>query len=139
MQLTATHCNTLHRCMLLSDGRIYTVGSCRLAHAPSGGGGVACKPEKLSFLECIRISESDVAFARTVNSLPHLDLASLVEGGECGGGEVDGGQMPCLGDVTCMTLVRDEQEPLKNVVLTGSLEGWVHCWSHGHLQHTATH
>ena len=90
----------------------------------------------------VSISEADLAKARTVNSLAHLDLDTYVratagdyeEGGEqarldaCGFG---GGMVP-LGKVTCMALVRDEHEPVKDVLLTGSHSGWVHCWSHGH-------
>jgi hypothetical protein len=40
-----------------------------------------------------------------------------------------GGGMVPLGDVTCVALVRDEHEPVKDVLLTGSLSGWVHCWN----------
>ena len=88
-------------------------------------------------------SEADLAQARTVNNLPHLDLAAYVgaaarededwEGGEhvylddCG--LVAGGVS--LGDVTCMALVRDEEDAVKDVLLTGSRDGWVHCWRGG--------
>ena len=136
--------------MLASDGRIYNIGSCILPHALGGDEGErgVCHMKTFSFLECIKTSETDLAHARTVNSLPHLDVACLIErGGEGGGGrglgaygwggshEVggEGLEVPSLGDVTCMALVRDEGDPIKDVVLTGSLDGWVHCWSHGHL------
>ena len=36
-----------------------------------------------------------------------------------------------LGDVTCMVMVRDEEEAVKDVVLTDSRDGWVHCWRGG--------
>jgi hypothetical protein len=89
----------------------------------------------------VSTSEADLAKARTVNSLAHLDLATYVRAAAGDDGEVGekahldacgfGGDMLPLGDVTCMALVRDEHEPVKDVLLTGSLSGWVHCWSHG--------
>jgi hypothetical protein len=80
--------------------------------------------------DSVRTSEREIASARTVNSLPHLDFAA---GNADASDDLVGPQarMPVLGDVTCMALVRlDEMQPLKDLVLTGSSDGWVHCWSH---------
>ena len=53
-----------------------------------------CQVKKVSFVECIDAAQSELEHARTVNSLPHLNIAALAGGGEeseGGGGGARGG------------------------------------------------
>ncbi len=69
-----------------------------------------CQVKKVSFVECINTAQSELEHARTVNSLPHLNIAALAGGGvegvvggggvAVGGGGLDEGwATACLGDV----------------------------------------
>lgn len=129
------------RCMLVADARIYIVDQFVLpcideSRANGNAECAVCQAQGRSFLECVSVSETELAYSRTVNSLPHLDLVSLMERGAERGRGRDVGWWengPDVGDVTCMALLKDDHEPLRDVVLTGSWDGWVHFWSHGPL------
>ena len=74
------------RCMLVADARIYIVDQFVLpcideSRADGNAECAVCQAQGRSFLECVSVSETELAYSRTVNSLPHLDLVSLMERG----------------------------------------------------------